>query len=35
MHGFSEATNYARKAKFGGMNVPETQRLKARRSSRM
>lgn len=33
-HGFSEATYYARKAKFGGMNVPDTQRLKARRSSR-
>lgn len=28
-HGFSEASYYAWKAKFGGMNVSEAQRLKA------
>jgi len=28
-HGFSEASYYAWKAKFGGMNVSDAQRLKA------
>jgi len=28
-HGFSEASYYGWKAKFGGMNVSEAQRLKA------
>jgi putative transposase len=28
-YGFSEASYYGRKAKFGGMNVSEAQRLKA------
>lgn len=28
-HGFSEACYYAWKAKFGGMNVSDAQRLKA------
>jgi putative transposase len=28
-HGFSEASYYGWKAKFGGMNVPEAQRLRS------
>jgi putative transposase len=28
-HGISEATFYARKAKYGGLNVSEARRLKA------
>ena len=28
-HGFSEASYYAWKARFGGMNVSDAQRLKA------
>jgi len=28
-HGFSEASQYLWRSKFGGMSVPETKRLKA------
>lgn len=30
-HGFSEASYYGWKAKFGGMNVSDAQRLKGKR----
>ncbi len=32
-HGFSEASYYGWKAKFGGMNVSEVQRLKSLETS--